>query len=194
NEEEDDPDLKVALEASLREANAPKASAPVAVETLRVEEAPFSYNGPGYSQSYPPTLSPHPTLPKIPNYDLEPLEEDVILTFSQTVDQVQAQGGGDMSRYPAVTQLYDKANSLRPKLALNLDDTGRKEQILSDMHDKLSQAVKLYDQLLSQQVAQPRWRSPPASAAPYQPTQTGYAAVNGSSQWAQMATKNQKAR
>ncbi|ESK84659.1 vacuolar protein sorting-associated protein 27 [Moniliophthora roreri MCA 2997] len=186
SEEEDDPDLKAAIEASLREANAPKASAPVAVETPRAEEASVSYNGPGYSQSYPPTLSPHPTLPKIPNYDLEPLEEDAILTFSQTVDQVQAQGGGDISRYPAVTQLYDKANSLRPKLALNLDDAGRKEQILSDMHDKLSQAVKLYDQLLSQQVAQPRWRSPPASATPYQqPTQTGYAAINGHSQWTQ---------
>jgi growth factor-regulated tyrosine kinase substrate len=71
----------------------------------------------------PPQLS----LPKLPNYDLEPLESDMILTFSQTVEQVQAQGGRDLSRYPAVNELYDKANSLRPKLAMSLDDTGRKE-------------------------------------------------------------------
>ncbi|KAL0578845.1 Vacuolar protein-sorting-associated protein 27 [Marasmius crinis-equi] len=187
-EEEDDPDLRAAIEASLQEANAPKPSAPMAVETPRAEEPPFSYSGTGYSQSYPPgVLPPHPSLPKIPNYDLEPLEQDTILTFSQTVEQVQAQGGRDISRYPALNDLHDKANSLRPKLALNLDDTGRKEEILSDMHDKLSQAVKLYDQILSQQVAHPRWRSPPASAAPYQqPSHSGYAPqVNGhQQQWA----------
>ncbi|KAJ8088873.1 Vacuolar protein-sorting-associated protein 27 [Marasmius tenuissimus] len=186
-EEEDDPDLRAAIEASLQEANAPKPSAPMAVETPRSEEPPFSYSGASYSQSYPPgVLPPHPTLPKIPNYDLEPLEQDTILTFSQTVEQVHAQGGRDISRYPALNDLHDKANSLRPKLALNLDDTGRKEEVLSDMHDKLSQAVKLYDQLLSQQVVHPRWRSPQSSTAPYQhPNHTGYAPqVNGhQSQW-----------
>jgi hepatocyte growth factor-regulated tyrosine kinase substrate len=34
-----------------------------------------------------------------------------------------------MSRYPAVNELFDKANGLRPKLALSLDDTGRKERM-----------------------------------------------------------------
>jgi growth factor-regulated tyrosine kinase substrate len=56
------------------------------------------------------------------------------LTFSQTIEQVEAQGGRDISRYPAVNELYDKANSLRPKLALSLDDAGRKERkFLSDL-------------------------------------------------------------
>ncbi|KAF8907624.1 hypothetical protein CPB84DRAFT_1674768 [Gymnopilus junonius] len=158
-DDEDDPDLKAAIEASLREAQAPKPSAPIVVETPRSEEAPFSYSGPGYSQ---------PPLPKLPNYDLEPLEADAILTFNQTVEQVQTQGGRDLSRYPAVTDLYDKASGLRPKLALSLDDAGRKEQMLSEMHEQLSQAVKLYDQILSQQLAQPRWRttSVPAVTSP----------------------------
>jgi len=49
------------------------------------------------------------------------------MTFSQTIEQVQAQGGRDLSRFPAVTQLFDNANGLRPKLAMSLDDTGRKE-------------------------------------------------------------------
>ena len=55
------------------------------------------------------------------------LETDTILTFNQTIEQVQARGERDLSRYPAVTELYDKANSLRPKLAMNLNDTGKKE-------------------------------------------------------------------
>ncbi len=158
------------------------------METPRFEEPSYSYAGPGHSQSYPSASTIQPTLPKLPNYDLEPLEADAILTFNQTVDQVQAQGGRDLSRYPAVNELYDKASGLRPKLALSLDDTGRKEreiftsirsikplttsaaEMLTDMHDKLSQAVKLYDQILTQQVSQPRWRTSniPVSPAPYQ--------------------------
>lgn len=122
NEEEDDPDLKAAIEASLHEANAPKPSAPIALEASQTA----SYAGPGYSQSYPPAVLPAP--PAQPSYELEPLESDAILTFSQTIEQVEAQGGRDISRYPAVNELYDKANSLRPKLALSLDDAGRKER------------------------------------------------------------------
>lgn len=121
-EEDDDPDLRAAIEASLQEANAPRPSAPVAVESPRTE-----YSGPGYSQSYPPSIPQIPAPSAIPSYDLEPLESDAILTFSQTVNQLEAQGGRDISRYPAVNELYDKANSLRPKLALSLDDAGRKE-------------------------------------------------------------------
>jgi growth factor-regulated tyrosine kinase substrate len=52
------------------------------------------------------------------------------MTFSQTIEQVQAQGSGNMSRFPEVTQLLDNANNLRPKLARSLDDAGRKEGTL----------------------------------------------------------------
>jgi len=183
---DDDSDLKAAIEASLREANAPKPSAPTDPETPTAERPLISHTGSG-SQSYFPTASaqPQPTLPTLPNYDLAPLESDTIMTFSQTIEQVQAQGGRDVSRYPAVAQLFDNANNLRPKLARSLDDTGRKEgtltliyclsafdpsmvpsELLTEMNDKLAQAVKLYDHILTQQVSRPIWRqqtaSPPA--------------------------------
>ena len=107
--EEDDPDLKAAIEASLREGNAPE----------RQYRSEFSQSNPEINQN---------AVPKVPNYDLAPLEADAILTFNQTVEHVQAQGGRDLSRYPAVTELYDKASGIRPKLALSMDDTGRKER------------------------------------------------------------------
>lgn len=94
---------------------------PTAPEVVPAEDV-------GIPSSYPPTVTPTPSVPKIPSYDLEPLESDVILTFSQTIERVQSQGGRDMSRYPAVSELFDKANGLRPKLAMSLDDTGRKER------------------------------------------------------------------
>lgn len=127
-DDEDDPDLKAAIEASLREASAPKASAPSVIETPREEYS--SYPSSAYSQSYAPQATSQATLPKIPQYDLEPLEADAILTFNQTVEQVQAQGGRNLQGYPAVAELYDKASGLRPKLALSLDDAGRKERKL----------------------------------------------------------------
>jgi growth factor-regulated tyrosine kinase substrate len=120
--EDDDPDLKAAIEASLSEANAPKPSAPTGLETPRAE-APSLSSG----SYFPATTTTHPSVPALPNHDLAPLESDTIMTFSQTIEQVQAQGGRDLSRFPAVTQLFDNANSLRPKLAMSLDDTGRKE-------------------------------------------------------------------
>ncbi len=120
-EDEDDPDLKAAIDASLREANAPRPSAP----TPRPEDDSYSYT---YTRSSSTPTPTQPPLPKLPNYELEPLESDAILTFNQTVEQLEAQGGRDISRYPGMNELYDKANGLRPKLALCLDDTGRKER------------------------------------------------------------------
>ena len=186
-DDDDDDGLKAAIEASLREANAPKPSAPTDPETPRAEGPSNSYTASG-SQSYFPAASAQPPLPTLPSYDLAPLESDTIMTFSQTIEQVQAQGGRDMSRYPAVAQLFDNANNLRPKLARSLDDTGRKEgrltvvlychiasdpsmvpsELLTEMNDKLAQAVKLYDHILTQQVSRPIWRqqaaSPPAQS------------------------------
>jgi hepatocyte growth factor-regulated tyrosine kinase substrate len=125
---DDDPDLRAAIEASLREANAPKPSAPIGLETPRAEEPSLSYADLSHPQHYPPVASSaQPPVSAPPNYDLAPLESDTIITFSQAVEQVQTQGFGDMSRFPAVTQLLDNANNLRPKLARSLDDTGRKE-------------------------------------------------------------------
>jgi growth factor-regulated tyrosine kinase substrate len=60
--------------------------------------------------------------------------------------------------------------------------------VLSDMHDKLSQAVKLYDQLLTEQVSHPRWAQGPSTSS-YQPPSTNsspYPQTNGyPTQWSQ---------
>lgn len=125
--EEDDPDLRAAIEASLREANMPRPSAPMDVHPPEETRAPPS----GIAQSYPPTTTPAPAASstlKLPNYDLQPLESDAILTFNQSVEEVGGGSGArDLTKYPAMGELYDRANALRPKLAMSLDDSGRKE-------------------------------------------------------------------
>jgi growth factor-regulated tyrosine kinase substrate len=54
------------------------------------------------------------------------------------------------------------------------------------MHEKLSQAVKLYDQILSQQVSQPRWRTShtsPVNLGQYHQPHQHYTTANGYYQW-----------
>ena len=119
---DDDPDLKAAIEASLREVSNPMPSAPSSV---------------AFSQ--PAATPPHPInaqqdsrlanpLSNLPNYDMDLQDSDTIMTFTQTVEQVQHDPNGrDINRYPTLNQLYDQANGLRPKLAMSLDDTSRRE-------------------------------------------------------------------
>lgn len=126
--EDDDPDLRAAIEASLHEANIPKPSAPI--ESQPAGHLHSSSANMEVSRARSPNMTPTPSAPKLPQYDLEPLEEDAIFRFNQSMEQVRVQGGNDLSRYPAVNELYDKANETRPKLAMSLEDTGKKEREL----------------------------------------------------------------
>lgn len=150
---EEDSDLKAAIEASLQDMEAPRPSAPA---------APISYQEtcPTKSGNFTPALL-H-SAASMPSCDLDPLESDAILNFSQAIERVNTHGVQDVLRHPAVNEMYDKANCLRTKLASSLDDASKKEHMLSEMHNNLSQAVKLYDKLLAEQIAQPRWRSLPS--------------------------------
>ena len=47
--------------------------------------------------------------------------------------------------------------------------------MLTDMHEKMSQIVKLYDNLLTEQVSHPQWRSQPVSSASHAPYQQQWA-------------------
>ena len=122
---DDDPDLRAAIEASLRDVSNPTPSAPTSVDFAQpVATPPHLIDG----QQDPP---PANRLLNLPNYDMELRESDTIMTFTQTVEQAQHDPSGrDISRYPMLNQLYDQANGLRPKLAMSLDDTSRRESEL----------------------------------------------------------------
>jgi hepatocyte growth factor-regulated tyrosine kinase substrate len=165
----------------------PRPSAPI--ETSRTEAPTFpAYGQPSYQASTPTPSAPG--LPTLPNYDLDPLETDVILTYNQTIAQIDAQNRPDIVRYPAVTELHNRAGSLQPRFDRSLDDTERKERLLEEMNAKLSQAVRLYDSILTQQVARPAWRQqqqqqqqqPLAPSATYQ--QHTLTAYTPQQQWA----------
>lgn len=122
---DDDPDLKAAIEASLRDASNPTPSAPSSVDFPQSVATPPHLIDPQQD----PRLANQ--LLNLPNYDMELRETDTIMTFTQTVEQAQHDPSGrDISRYPMLNQLYDQASGLRPKLAMSLDDTSRRESEL----------------------------------------------------------------
>jgi len=127
---DDDPDLKAAIEESLRDAPNMMPSAPSPVDFSQpVAPSPHRVNA---QQDSRPTNP----LSNSPNYDMDLRESDTIMTFSQTVEQAQHDPDGrDISRYPTLSQLYDQANGLRPKLAMSLDDTSRRESELFCIYD-----------------------------------------------------------
>lgn len=103
-EEDDDEDLRAAIEASLREAHAPQPSAPVEDPSIaRLHDSPVA---------------------TVPSYDLAPLESDAIMTFNQTIADAEAYGLRDLRQ---THELYTRANTIGPKLTRSLDDTERKE-------------------------------------------------------------------
>lgn len=100
SEDDEDEHLRAAIEASLREAQAPRPSAPI------VDEVPTTV-------ATAPTVAP---------YELNPYESDAIITFNQTVMS------GTVQDPRRVHELSDRAETYRPKLTRSLDAAGRKER------------------------------------------------------------------
>lgn len=105
--EDDDDDLRAAIEASLREAHAPQPSAPAAEPNLTTAGG---YDSP---------------VAMVPSYDLAPVESDAIMSFNQTVAEAQTYGMRDLR---TTHDLYRQATASQPKLTRSLDDTERKER------------------------------------------------------------------
>ncbi|KAK4688577.1 hepatocyte growth factor-regulated tyrosine kinase substrate, partial [Tremellales sp. Uapishka_1] len=125
--EDDDEEMRLAIEASLREMEKARPSAPRGLE--------------------------EPEFKPLPTYDLNSREAETILTFSSTLDQMAAYGERDLRRFPHVHGLYEQAYAIGGKLQRNAEEKGTKQQMLLEMQDKLSQAVGMYGQILDGQQA-----------------------------------------
>ncbi|GAK66176.1 ubiquitin binding protein [Moesziomyces antarcticus] len=162
---DDDPDLAAAIAASLRDWAPPQPSAP---DGLNEASAPAAST----ANASEPLRS---DLPLPPSLDLAPQDVDNILTFSQSVQahhhQNQRSGMMGAPVPHQVQSLYEKASAARPRMARNLEEGHRRHNVLVSMHDKLTEAVRLYDRLLDAQMYRPA-----QSYAPNAPSHASYAA------------------
>jgi len=129
NDDEDE-QLRMAIQASLAEMEKVRPTAPGEVD--------------------------EPEYKPLPTYDLSTREAETLLTFAQTIDHAVGFGDQDLRRFPHAHALHDQAQMLSGKLMRNIEEKGTKQQMLSEMHDRLMMTIKRYDALLTEQDAYAR--------------------------------------
>ncbi|OXC69142.1 vacuolar protein sorting-associated protein 27 [Cryptococcus neoformans] len=148
--EDEDEQMRLAIEASLRDMEA-RPSAPAGLGE-----------------------APEPEYRPLPTFDLSPRENETILTFSNTMDQMAAYGERDLRRFPHAHVLAEQANAVGERLRRNVEEKSTKQQMLMEMQDKLSQAVNLYGQILDGQQVYAARRAQEEQARRYQQQQQSY--------------------
>ena len=130
-EEENDPELKAAIEASLREVERE--------EIKRKQEQQFR----------PETTMREPT---VPSFEFSPEDEDAIYMFAAMVEKMKTQTVTEVLQNDVVQKLYQQILSARPKLNHALANTNQQYNSLLEMNGKISNIMNIYDHLLEQQL------------------------------------------
>ncbi|KAK9368296.1 hypothetical protein V1509DRAFT_623668 [Lipomyces kononenkoae] len=135
--EYEDPDIKAAIEASLRdmeEQKKAKESGPAPAEEPRP-------GAPVVTGAAPAKTAPAPN-------QLSAKDIENINLFSILVDHLPADNPSAILQDPKLQELYDNVTSLRPKFSRNVVESIGKYDALLDMYQKLSTAMRYYDQML----------------------------------------------
>lgn len=111
--------------------------------------------------------APAPAVPPRPPLELDTRDVDNVLTFAQTVTEDAPWRATGRVPQP-VQNMYERAAASRVSAVRMLDDGNKRLHALTSVHERLSEAVRLYDRLLDAQMSSvaPQPAVPPQRAAP----------------------------
>ncbi|CAI4036104.1 hypothetical protein SMKI_14G3230 [Saccharomyces mikatae IFO 1815] len=134
-EEEEDPDLKAAIQESLREAEEAKKrrESQQASEQLQPQQLPFQ---------------PQP----IHSVELSDEEKDNIYMFASLVDKMESRPLNEILEDSKLQNLAQKVFASKARLNFALNDKAQKYNTLVEMNGKISDIMNIYDRLLEQQL------------------------------------------
>lgn len=143
--EYEDPDMKAAIEASLRDMQLQQ---PSKAPEPALAAAPGSLYGGSTSIKPVTSTTTATTAAPVLQDQLTISEMENINLFSILVNHMQNEPRGAIIRDTKMQELYDNVTTLRPKFSRSVAESVGKHDQLLDMYQKLSTAVRYYDQML----------------------------------------------
>lgn len=141
-EEENDPELKAAIEASLREAEEERQ------RRERQQQQQQQQQQYGQQPNYEQPIQQ----PVIPSFDFSSEDEDAIYLFASMVEKMKTQTVAEVLQNDSAQRLYERVLASKPKLNHALADKSQKYNSLLEMNGKISDIMNIYDNLLEKQL------------------------------------------
>ncbi|KAJ2849516.1 Vacuolar protein-sorting-associated protein 27 [Coemansia brasiliensis] len=151
-EEEDDPDLRAAIEASLQDMPASSNNVPDYLPTASNPQQPHSHHNDANNDEDAPLSAFMPT--SSVEEDEGPLattEKENIQLFESLLFRIR-DSGQDIRNDPQVQYLHETIGQLHPKITGAIENVDQKHKEFVKLHDRIMTAIKIYDQLLDKRL------------------------------------------